>query len=441
MTASGGIHNPGVARNWHLVPWAAVCACAILAAVVLLSTWAGGEGAGSVVHRSQARDRFNAAAGPAVAGPASLRLPRAFPAWRYRSYRPVGSGMFVVALDPRGGGPWIVVFDSHGRPRWWFRPRTPALQAQMLADGTLVSARSFGDGYGIDPRMAEEVHSLSGRSLGLIRAHGTITDGHELQPAPGGGLFLDSYPIQGDVDLHRFGGPRHAAVAFGEVQEVSRSGRLLWRWNSRGHIRLAETGRWWGRNVLHNPHRIGGRRTYDAVHINSVEPWGRRQVIVSARHTDAVFGIDRRTGRVLWKLGGTMTPRSLRVIGDPYAPELFGGQHDARMHPGHLLSVYDDATHRARRPRAAFYRIDLRHRTATFRGQLVDPLVDRSHCCGSVRPFAGGWLVDWGDNPLLTAYNRRGQMTFRLHMATSSYRAVPVPDPARSAIHSGSPAH
>ena len=363
-----------------------------------------------------------------VDGPGGVAgLPADFPAWHFRRYRPSGPGRFVVALDPAKSGPWIVAFDAHGHPRWWYRPKTPALQAQILADGTVVSSRTFHDGYGIDPRMAEEVHSLSGRLLGLIRTHGSITDGHELQPAPSGGFYLDSYPIKDNIDLRRFGGPRHAAVAFGEIQELSRSGRLLWRWKSRGHIRLAETGRWWRHNILHNPHRVDGHPTYDSLHINSVEPWGDRQVIISARHTDAVFGVSKPTGEVLWKLGGTHTRRSLRVIGDPYAPQIFGGQHDARIHAGNLLSVYDDATHRDQRPRAAFYRLDLRRRTATFVDQLTDPQVHRSHCCGSVRPFDGGWLVDWGDNRLLTAFNARGQITFRLRMATSSYRAVPVP--------------
>ena len=370
---------------------------------------------------------------PAQAGRSgdSVGLPAGFPAWHFQRYRPSGQGRFVVALNPARSGPRIVAFDSHGHPRWWYRPKTPALQAQILANGTVVSSRSFHDGYGIDRRMAQEVHSLSGRLLGLIRTHGSITDGHEFQSAPGGGFYLDSYPITDNIDLRRFGGPRHAAVAFAEVQQLSRSGRLLWRWRSRGHIRLGETGRWWRHNILHNPHRVHGRPTYDAVHINSVEPWGDRQVIVSTRHTDAVFGVSKTTGEVLWKLGGTATKKSLRVIGDPRSPQLFGGQHDARIHDGNLLSVYDDATHRVQRPRAAFYRLDLHRRTATFVNQLTDPQVRRSHCCGSVRAFAGGWLVDWGDNPLLTAYNGRGQITFRLRMATSSYRAVPVPAAVR----------
>jgi hypothetical protein len=334
--------------------------------------------------------------------------------------------MFIVGLTPRGEKAWLVVFDAHGRPVWWERTSRPVLENQILPNCTVVWARSFRDGYGIKPEMAEEVHSLSGRRLRLIRTRGTITDGHELQVTPGGDTYLDSYSIRDDVDLSRFGGRPHASVADAEVQELSPEGRLLWHWNSRNHIRLVETGRWWHHSVAYNPHVVDGRKTYDPVHINSIDPH-QDSIVISSRNTDAVYDISRRTGRVIWKLGGTPTARSLHVTGDRDSPALFGGQHDARLWRNGLLSVYDDATHRSRPPRAAFYRIHPRRGTATFVGQLTDPLVKRSHCCGSVRPFEGGWLVDWGDNPLVTAFDRRGRIAFRLHLPVASYRAVPVP--------------
>lgn len=363
---------------------------------------------------------------PAEARGGPLELPAELPGWRYRSYRRVGKGLFLVGIDPRGDDPWLVVFDTHGRARWWYRPSTPVLQSMILSNGEVEWARSFHDGYGVNPKMADEVHSLSGKPLGLIRTVGTITDGHELQPDSEGDVYVDSYAIRDGIDLHRFGGPRDTAVAFAEIQELNRAGKVLWRWNSAGHIGLGETGRWWQHNVLKNPHEVDGRQVYDAVHINAIDPHGKL-VIISTRHTDAVFAIDRRTGKIVWKLGGTPTGRSLKVIGDPYSPELFGGQHDVRFYANDLLSVYDDSTHRDRPPRAAFYRIDARKGTATFLGQLTDPLVKESHCCGSVRPLAGGWLVDWGDNPLVTEFDRRGRIVFRLHLASSSYRAVPLP--------------
>lgn len=367
-------------------------------------------------------------------------LPRDFPAWRFRDLGEIGPSYFTVAFRAsRESRPWIIVFDQRGAPRWWFNPPTRALWAQILSDGTVSWARSFGDGYGLDRRMAHEVRSLSGELLRLVRTRGPIVDGHELRELPGGRFLLGSYAPQ-PADLSGFCarpprercGPTQAAIVSAEVQELDRRGRVIWRWNSRGRIGLAETGRWW-RNVLSNPRRrLQGRPAFDPFHINAIEPRGRHEVVISTRHTDAVYGIRRSSGQIAWKLGGTETPDSLRELGDP-AGRLFGGQHDVRVTADGTLSVYDNGKDRPRHPRVAFYRLEPELGRARYLGQLNDPTVESSHCCGSARQLpGGGWLVSWGDNPLVTAFDAEGRIAFRLRLAASSFRAVPVPPGAVS---------
>jgi len=357
-------------------------------------------------------------------------LPADFPAWRFEALRPVGQSLFVISFQAsRDARPWVIVFDGKGVPRWWYSPETRALWAQILSDGTISWARSFGDGYGLDPRMAHEIRSPAGRLLRLIRTRDSIIDGHELRELANGSFLIDSY-VPGRANLRRFGGPAKAAVVSAEIEEVDPAGRVLWRWRSRRHIGLDETGRWW-RNVLSNA-KPGLRTlpTFDPVHINSIEPRGEDEVVISTRHTDAVYGIRRSTGEVLWKLGGSRTPDSLRVLGDP-ARKLLGGQHDARIASDGSLSVYDNGKDRPRRPRVVFYRLDPAAGKATYLGQLNDPAVKTSHCCGSARQLEdGGWLVSWGDNPLVTAFDAEGRIAFRLGLAASTFRAVPAPSGA-----------
>lgn len=353
-------------------------------------------------------------------------LPADFPSWRFESLRPAPPGLFVVTFsDPADDRPWVIVFDDEGVPRWWYNPDTRALWGQILAGGDLVWARSFGDGYGLDPRMAHEVRSESGKLRRLVRTEGSIVDGHEYRELPNGNVLLDTY-VPETADLRRFGGPKRAAIASAEVQEVDPSGKVLWHWNSRGHIALRETGRWW-RNVLSNPRRRLHREIFDPVHINSIEPRGDGEVVISTRHTDAVYGIERESGEINWKLGGLRTGKSLRVTGDP-ATKLLGGQHDARIDGRGRLTIFDNGKDRPRRPRVVFYRLDLEQGKALYRGQLNDPEVKRSHCCGSARELnGGGWLVSWGDNPLVTGFDREGRIAFRLHLPASTFRAVPAP--------------
>lgn len=360
-------------------------------------------------------------------------LPADFPPWRFEKLGAAPAGMFVVSFQAsRDERPWVIVFDDEGMPRWWFNPPTRALWAQILADGTVAWARSYGDGYGLDPRMAHEIRSLDGRLLRLVRTEGSIIDGHEFRELGNGNVLVDSYAPE-TADLRRFGGPKRAAIVSAEVQELDPEDRTVWRWNSRGHIALSETGRWW-RNVLSNPRRrLQGRQAFDPVHINAIEPRGRDEVVISTRHTDAVYGIRRSTGEIAWKLGGSKTGKSLRIVGDP-AQKLLGGQHDVRVADDGSLSIYDNGKDRPRRPRVVFYRLDLGQGKARYLGQLNDSEVKTSHCCGSARELAdGGWLVSWGDNPLVTGFGPDREIAFRLKLAASTFRAVPVPPGAVTA--------
>jgi hypothetical protein len=398
----------------------AICLVALVAGVALFAVFSGGG-----TEEGEIRPD------PGTAARKPIALPADFPSWRFESLRPAPPGLFVVTFsDPADERPWVIVFDDEGVPRWWYNPGTRVLWGQILADGDLVWARSFGDGYGLDPRMAHEVRSESGKLLHLVRTEGSIVDGHEYRELPNGNVLLDTY-VPETADLRRFGGPRRAAIASAEVQEVDPAGKVLWHWNSRGHIALRETGRWW-RNVLSNSRRRLHREIFDPVHINSIEPRGNGEVVISTRHTDAVYGIDRASGEIAWKLGGTQTGNSLQVTGDP-ATKLLGGQHDARIDRRGRLTVFDNGKDRPRRPRVVFYRLDLEQGKALYRGQLNDPEVKRSHCCGSARELnGGGWLVSWGDNPLVTGFDREGRIAFRLHLPASTFRAVPAPAGATS---------
>ncbi len=361
-------------------------------------------------------------------------LPADFPAWRFERLGDIPPGLFAVSFRAsRDSRPWVIVFDHEGVPRWWYSPGTRALWAQVLHDGTISWARSFGDGYGLDPRMAHEIRSPAGELLRLVRTRGPIIDGHELRELGSGNFLVGSY-VPETADLRRFCarpprercGPAQAALVSAEVQELDPRGRLLWHWNSRGEIALEETGRWW-RNVLSNPRRRLQRAAFDPLHINSIEPRGAGEVVISTRHTDAVYGIRRSTGEIRWKLGGSKTADSLRIAGDP-ARKLLGGQHDARIADDGSLSIYDNGKDRPRRPRVVFYRLDLERGRATYLGQLNDPAVRASHCCGSARQLEdGGWLVSWGDNPLVTAFDRDRRIAFRLRLPASTFRAVPTP--------------
>jgi hypothetical protein len=122
-------------------------------------------------------------------------------------------------------------------------------------------------------------------------------------------------------------------VLDGEVQEITPAGQLVGSWRTNDHIGLDET-RAVGIDTTKVPPPAGDGNTFDM-----------------------------SDGRILWKLGGTHTAQSLRVIGDPQGgPD---GQHDARRWPDGTVSMHDNGTFRGHAPRVARYRIDAKRRWRT----------------------------------------------------------------------------
>lgn len=307
---------------------------------------------------------------------------------------------------------------------WWLRADSGAIDARLLPGATLAWSRWPGGGFGLDPSLAYEERRLDGTLVTTYATVGTPTDHHDLELLPNGNALLQSYRRREGVDL-RPHGPAGATVVDGEIQEIAPNGQLVWSWNTKDHIDLAETGRWWQRGITD---QRTGQPIWDIVHLNSVEQEGDT-IVFSARHLDAVYGISRSTGAVLWKLGGTTRPESLTVLGDAaHGSSTFGGQHDARLLGDGTLTVYDNATGHPWPPRAVRFRLDTAAGTATVIEELSDPDVQTSFCCGSARRLAGGnWVIGWGGPPI-TELDSSGGRAFSLRFeGVFSYRTVPVP--------------
>ncbi|MBK8293577.1 MAG: aryl-sulfate sulfotransferase [Solirubrobacterales bacterium] len=354
-----------------------------------------------------------------------------FPSWSYTRLSDPPKGMFFIssALSRRQPvGTWAIVFDQDGMPVWWFSPPTNTLGGQVLPDKTFQIPRGFGDGYGKDPRTGSEIRSLDGKFKRLVTMQGAPTDGHEYTYLPNGNAIMNSYTPRKHVDLSSVGGPKDVGVYDGELQEITPSGKIVWQWSSADHVPLSATPKRWWKKVLANAHPdANGDEFIDYFHLNSAEPWGK-YIVISTRHTDKVFGINKKTGEIAWTLGGDQNPKSLKILGDdPHADYPLSGNHDARISDGNLLSIHDNATDLGRPPRAPRYRLDIKAGTATYEGQVDDPQVKESHCCGSARPFGDGWIVSWGNTPLIDGFNSKDKLAFRLRPPIPAYRAVPVP--------------
>lgn len=354
--------------------------------------------------------------------------PADLPRWTVQRTAAPQFAWVLLAPSLRGGAPYAVIADRHGVPVWWMHaPRTPN-DVKLTPAGDVLWTE------GND----HVRHRLDGTDLGALPNDDPYPDGHDVQFLPNGDTLLISYVPHRGMDLSAIGGPALADAYDAEVREVAPDGHAVWTWSTADHIGLAETTAF-GLSSTLTSMPIGP--AYDLTHINSVQDDGDG-VLVSARHLDAVYRIRKADGTIDWKLGGTPTPRSLAVVGDPHGDTRFGGQHDARLLADGTLTVHDNGSLRGRPPEALRYRIDPAARTATLLERITGPATANPFCCGSARRLAGGdWLMSWGATPVVAEVRPDGTPVLTLTMPGDvfSYRAEPVAAGVlrRSALHAG----
>jgi hypothetical protein len=329
-------------------------------------------------------------------------------------------------IQPRADNPYAIVYDNRGVPVWWRDVQSVPVDLKLLPNGNVAWYRGKTSRFADYPSNAYEERELDGTLVRTLETDGSPTDLHELQLMPNGNYLLVTYRDRTGVDLTPYGGPADATVQDAEVQEVTPDGALVWTWNAKDHVSLDETDRWWP-TVVATPVETEAGPAYDHQHINSVELDGDA-IVISLRHTDAVYRIDRATGAVDWKLGGTATPASLTFVGDAFGTSAFGGQHDPRVLPDGTVTLFDNGTDRSRAPRAVRYAIDPVTRTATLVEERRDPAFNGSFCCGSARRLSGGgWGVYWGGTSSFGELGPSGEVVLRVTWSNQlSYRAIPV---------------
>jgi len=347
-------------------------------------------------------------------------IPSDFPPYSFHRVAAGGPKLFSMQL----GYGFAAIFDRNGVPVWWYVADGEPDNVQILADGTVAYAPVDIADYQTGDY---EIRTLKGRLLRVIKGtDGTIADIHDILLLPNGNYLIGAQAEYED-DLSAYGGPVDAKVVGIELQEITPKGELVSTWRSRDHIGLEETGRWWDNEILDT-------EPYDTSHWNSVELVGKHRMLLSFRHLDAIYMVDRRSGDILWKLGGTATPESLDVIGDPEGDATFGGQHDARLDADGTISIHDNRTGLSGLPRAVRYRVKASAGTARYVDAITDPRVTFSFCCGSSRHLpSGSWLVGWGGDGRVGGYDDDGNLLFTLRLDLGfSYRALPVPKGAVS---------
>jgi len=234
-------------------------------------------------------------------------------------------GMTLINLIGMGSGlPMVVaVVDEQGRYRWF---------DDQVTDGSGLDnvTRMVPEGILVGGQMGEFPPTLVGwRGDKLWQGVG-IEMHHE--------IAIDD---DGDYLVLAKGDPAACpdGVSSDVVEEIDpATGQTVWSWRICEHYQPLDAWEDWD-------------------HLNAIEPLGPDAMLVSSRHQNAVFKVDRHSGEVLWKLGqdGDFALSEADTFYNNHGPEmqpdgrvlLFDNGHDGRPHSRLLELELDEVARTA----------------------------------------------------------------------------------------------
>jgi len=247
--------------------------------------------------------------------------------------------------------------------------------------------------------------------------NGFHADLHELQIEPNDVAYITIYNVM-RCDLTPVDGARNGVIIDPAVQELDmKTGLVRWEWNTLDHVGVGES---------HAPVSTSAT-PWDWFHLNSIDPEPDGDVLISGRSTWAAYQLEKGSGAVLWRLGGTKSSFKL----GPGAETAW--QHDARMQPDGTITAFDDGSNPRihYQSRAVRIAIDQASHTARLLRAYPHPggpLVADSQ--GNVQTLPNGNLViGWGAVPSVSELTKGDELRFDAHLppGSSSYRAFRSP--------------
>lgn len=333
------------------------------------------------------------------------------------------SGYLFLGPGSIGGSQSGPLIADHDGALVWFKPlRWPLWTASFTPsqyrgrpvltwwEGEVILPLGYGKGEGV-------IVDHSYREIARVRAaNGRQMDVHEFRITPEGTALFACYPQTVRQDLSGIGGPRDGSVLEAVIQEIDLlTGRLLLEWRSLDHVPVSDSYR-----RLAEP--------YDYLHVNSISIAPDGNLLISARHTWTLYKLDRRTGAVIWRLGGKRNQFEVS------SEARFTWQHDARYRAADRITLFDNGsdgrTTSERQSRGVVLAIDDRRRTAQLAEDYRHPSPLLSASMGNLQVLPGGnTLVGWGSQPYITEFTGDGDPVAEVALVRGqqSYRAFREP--------------
>jgi hypothetical protein len=324
----------------------------------------------------------------------------------------------AVILDDRGELVWMSPSQEDVRDDEYFDLRVQEYRGEPVLtvyQGTSDRGRGDGEFIVLDQAYEEIARVRTGGALGTGQA-----DFHDSAITPEGTMLVGAYVVT-PADLSVVGGPQDGYIEDAVIQEVDiATGEIRFEWSALEHVPLTETMLDFGQEQAEVTEEAEDKGTeaaelgtrdepFDYFHINSITQ-DDGALLVSARHTHAVYRIDRATGEVDWTLGGSASDFQMGE------GATFTWQHDARraadgtltLLDNHAGGYEDDASSRGLR-----LVLDEEAMTAEVAREYLPPAERVSSSMANAQQLPdGGMHIGWGARPFYSRYTPDGVLVY-----------------------------
>jgi len=345
-------------------------------------------------------------------------LPADFPVVTVDSVNNPYEGKIFIANKPAGGGHpygyYVMIVDSDGTVLKYKKFSVAESNFKVLPNGLLAvsdAARHF-------------VMDTSLAILDTFRCgNGYRTDVHDFQLLPNGHAIVfgtDPQPV--DMSLIVPGGRPDATLTGNVIQELDADRNVIFQWRTWDYIPI--TSSYYDDLTAKN---------IDYAHVNSHEVDVDGNLIVTMRYMSNVVKIDRKTGDVLWILGGKDNQFTFLDEHESNAPEYFSLPHNATILPNGNLTLFDNGDHHTPPySRGVEYEIDQENKTVRLVWEFRhNPDIYASSGGNVQRLPNGNTIICWGRGgasnsmPIFTEVHPDNSIAFELLYPNGmfSYRA------------------
>ncbi|MCF8365153.1 MAG: aryl-sulfate sulfotransferase [Bacteroidales bacterium] len=359
---------------------------------------------------------FLAASAQNTAGNPDTNLPANFPRITVKTIANPSSANFFIAPFSSWGmftdiDNYIAIIDNFGHPIYFKKIKHNSINDfKLQPNGQL----SFGGGSGIKHYIMNEKMEL----IDSLRPIGYWIDYHDFIITPDNQKWLIGIDTR-LIDMSTIvpGGQPDATIMGHVIQALDSLNNVFFEWNTWDHFSLTDC----------EPYVDLTASLIDFAHVNTLELDSDTSFIILARNMNEITKVDRRTGEIIWRMGGIHN--EFTFINDTIQ---WAWPHDIRKIGEGIFTLFDNGRFNTPEPHyssGVIYNIDETARTITqVKRYRNDPDIYGGIMGNFQMLENGNFISGWGsgsypDSMAITEFNADGAIEHIINFNAINYRA------------------